>query len=183
MTVAVPHAGLAGSFHAALVDCPPLAVTTTEAVAPIPDVIDLLGPATLFFAADEPATLQDHQVVQVTLNEVAGLFASVSSAELDESGLVDVTSSLSIVRDDDGSVIAASGYCRWPHNIAHLGVLVRPAHRSRGAGRAVAATAIAHALDENLLPQWRARPEASKAIARALGLAELGAQLSVRIKE
>jgi hypothetical protein len=38
---------------------------------------------------------------------------------------------------------------------------------------------IGRALDEGLLPQWRARPAASQGLARRLGLVELGAQLSL----
>jgi len=34
-------------------------------------------------------------------------------------------------------------------------------------------------MDEKLLTQWRARPPASQALALDLGLAELGAQLSL----
>ncbi|NEC07096.1 GNAT family N-acetyltransferase, partial [Streptomyces sp. SID7909] len=38
-----------------------------------------------------------------------------------------------------------------------------------------------HALAADRLPQWRARPEASRRVARALGYRELGSQLSVRL--
>lgn len=41
--------------------------------------------------------------------------------------------------------------------------------------------AVAHALTAGLLPQWRARAQASRRVARALGLRELGSQLSVRL--
>jgi hypothetical protein len=40
---------------------------------------------------------------------------------------------------------------------------------------------VTHALDAGLLPQWRARPEASRRVARALGFRELGSQLSIRL--
>ncbi|PWS40209.1 GNAT family N-acetyltransferase, partial [Streptomyces sp. ZEA17I] len=42
--------------------------------------------------------------------------------------------------------------------------------------------ATAHALAAGLLPQWRARPAASRRVAAALGYRELGAQLSVRLR-
>ncbi|MYV58866.1 GNAT family N-acetyltransferase, partial [Streptomyces sp. SID4931] len=44
----------------------------------------------------------------------------------------------------------------------------------------VAHAATAHALAAGLLPQWRARPPASRRVARALGYREVGRQLSVR---
>jgi hypothetical protein len=36
-------------------------------------------------------------------------------------------------------------------------------------------------MTDGLLPQWRARPEPSRRVARALGFRELGAQLSIRL--
>jgi len=68
----------------------------------------------------------------------------------------------------------------WPGDTAHISVPTAPAQRGRGLARAVAA-AINHALQSGLLPQWRARPEASRRVARALGLDELGSQLSIHL--
>lgn len=76
--------------------------------------------------------------------------------------------------------MAAAGYRAWPSDTAHLSVLTAPAERGRGLARAVA-TAVAAALQADLLPQWRSRPEASRRVARALGFRELGAQLSIRL--
>ncbi|MFB9852823.1 GNAT family N-acetyltransferase [Micromonospora andamanensis] len=58
-------------------------------------------------------------------------------------------------------------------------MLTAPSRRGRGLARTVAAAATADSLAEGLLPQWRARPAASRRVARALGFRELGAQLSV----
>ncbi|MDP9793692.1 RimJ/RimL family protein N-acetyltransferase [Catenuloplanes nepalensis] len=60
-------------------------------------------------------------------------------------------------------------------------MLIAPAERGRGLARAVATAAVADALRSRLLPQWRARPKASRRVARALGFRELGSQLSVRL--
>ncbi len=62
-----------------------------------------------------------------------------------------------------------------------MSVLTAADARGRGLARAVAAAAVADALGNGLLPQWRARPEASLRVARALGFRELGTQLSVRL--
>jgi hypothetical protein len=43
------------------------------------------------------------------------------------------------------------------------------------------AAAVAEALAEGLLPQWRARLAASKAVASSLGFIDLGAQVSLRV--
>jgi L-amino acid N-acyltransferase YncA len=82
-----------------------------------------------------------------------------------------------------GRVVAASGYQVWHGQLAHLSVLVAPAHRGRGLGTAVAARAVHQAVDAGLLPQWRARCTllASRRIARSLGFVELGRQASYRL--
>jgi hypothetical protein len=46
-------------------------------------------------------------------------------------------------------------------------------------GRAAASVAVAHAIGEGKLPQWRAQPQASRRVARALGFRELGSQASI----
>ncbi|MFI7575923.1 GNAT family N-acetyltransferase [Micromonospora sp. NPDC049497] len=56
-----------------------------------------------------------------------------------------------------------------------------PNHRGRGLARAVASVAAADGVANHLLPQWGARPEPSRRVARALGFRQLGAQLSIRI--
>ncbi|WP_433289367.1 GNAT family N-acetyltransferase [Micromonospora sp. CA-244673] len=85
-----------------------------------------------------------------------------------------------VVRDGAG-VAAAAGYRQWPRSVAHLCVLTSSRFRGRGLARAVASAAVAEALQNQLLPQWRARPEASRRLARRLGFHELGSQVSIRI--
>lgn len=75
--------------------------------------------------------------------------------------------------------VAACGYRRWRNNVAHLSVLTDSAHRQRGHARRAAAAAIRHALTDGLLPQRRARPVASQAVARRTGLVAYGAQPSL----
>ncbi|MFI6160657.1 GNAT family N-acetyltransferase [Micromonospora haikouensis] len=66
--------------------------------------------------------------------------------------------------------------------MAHLCVLTEPSHRGHGLARAAASAAVADAVTNHLLPQWRARPEPSRRVAQALGFRQLGAQLSIRIE-
>ncbi|WDZ83098.1 GNAT family N-acetyltransferase [Micromonospora cathayae] len=80
-------------------------------------------------------------------------------------------------------VVAAAGYRRWPYSVAHLCVLTSTHLRGRGLAGAVASAAVAEALRNRLLPQWRARPEPSRRVARRLGFRELGAQVSLRIAD
>jgi hypothetical protein len=111
---------------------------------------------------------------------VAALVASVSADDAGESGLGEITSP-AFVLSQDGEVVAAAGYRRWPTGVAHLSVLTAPSHRGRGMAHAVAGHAVADALSHGLFPQWRARPPASRRVARALGFHELGAQLSFEV--
>ncbi|MBL7253815.1 GNAT family N-acetyltransferase [Paractinoplanes lichenicola] len=107
---------------------------------------------------------------------VTALRAGVSVEEDGEAGLEDITSAAFVVRGK-----AVAGYELWPQGTAHLSVLTAVAWRGRGWGRRVASAATADALANGLLPQWRARPEASRRVARALGFAELGKQVSIRL--
>ena len=143
-------------------------------------IAEILGPAALAYldpaefrpgpgdAAITPAGPDDLGLRQFLL------FADPD--DLEESGLGGITSPAFAVREL-GQVVAAAGYRDWPCDTAHLCVLTAAAARGRGLARAAAARAIA----EGKLPQWRARIEASRRVARALGFRELGSQVSIRL--
>ena len=96
-----------------------------------------------------------------------------------ESGIGEITTPAFAIRAGD-QVVAAAGYRDWPGGTAHLSVLTAPAARGRGLARAAASAAVAHAIAEGKRPQWRARPPASRRVARALGFRELGFQVCIR---
>ena len=100
--------------------------------------------------------------------------------DVEESGMQQITSPAFAVCEH-GQVVAAAGYRDWPCGTAHLSVLTAAAARGRGLARAAASAAVAHAIGQGRLPQWRARPEASRRVARALGFRELGSQVSIRL--
>jgi GNAT superfamily N-acetyltransferase len=137
---------------------------------------EVLGPATLAYCS----RLSVPSSPGISRGDVADLVASVSEDEAGEAGLDEITSEAFVIRSE-GRVVAAAGYRLWPGDVAHLSVLTAPSHRGRGLAKQVAAAATADALEAGLLPQWRARPEPSRQVARALGFIELGAQLSVRL--
>jgi GNAT superfamily N-acetyltransferase len=146
-------------------------------------VAELLGPATLAYC-DEPSfrpTAPDG-VAELPVNhaDVAALLAAVSPEDAGECGLADITSPAFVLRDR-ADVVAAAGYQLWPGETAHVSVLTRPDRRGRGLARVVAGAAVSDALRSGRLAQWRARPEASRRVARALGFRELGGQVSVRL--
>ncbi|GAA3225517.1 hypothetical protein GCM10010532_057850 [Dactylosporangium siamense] len=144
-----------------------------------------LGPATLaycdpaaFRPADPSSTVE---TIPADHLDLAVLLTRVPPEDADEADLTDITSPAFVIRGAAG-ILAAAGYQAWPRATAHLSVLTAPAERGRGLARAAASTAVATALQAGLLPQWRARPEASRRVARALGFSELGSQLSVHLR-
>ncbi|MEO3874036.1 GNAT family N-acetyltransferase [Nonomuraea sp. B12E4] len=78
-------------------------------------------------------------------------------------------------------MISGCGYRPWVDTVAHLSVLTASHRRGRGYARMAASAAAADALDRGLVPQWRARVEASRRVARALGFRQLGRQVSLRL--
>lgn len=113
------------------------------------------------------------------VGELVNLINAASREDLDESGIEHLSGSAMIVRSGR-DVVAACGHRRWPNEVAHLSVLTHPQHRRVGHAETVARAAIQRAAAEGLLPQWRARVDASRQLAKKLGLTELGAQLGLR---
>ena len=145
-------------------------------------ISDMLGPATLayldpadFRPPDAPAVIEQLDARDPTFWQ---FWSQVDAADLSESGIDQITSPAFTVREH-GQITAAAGYRDWPGEVAHLSVLTALPVRGRGLARAVASAAVSHALRENKLPQWRARPEASRHIAQVLGFRELGSQVSI----
>ncbi|MGI5241443.1 GNAT family N-acetyltransferase [Dactylosporangium sp. CA-139066] len=190
----------------ALSDLPASAMIDAAAVRGRLPVQDELGPATLAYcdaaafrlleagtaevgspALNGPAVdgvaLDPGKVEAIPADhaDMSALLARVPADDADEAALSDITSAAFVLRAG-GDVVAAAGYRAWPRDTAHVSVLLTPAVRGRGLARIVAGAAVAHALDAGLFPQWRARPEASRRVARALGFRELGSQLSIDLR-
>ncbi|MEU8358999.1 GNAT family N-acetyltransferase [Nonomuraea sp. NPDC048882] len=139
------------------------------------------GPAELAYLDDTDFRPAGAEVERLPSGhgDVKALLASVPEADAAESGLEDAGSPVYVVRDGS-RVVAASAYRLWLEMAAHVCVLTADTHRGRGLARAVASAAVADALANGLLPQWRARPVASRRVAAALGFRRHGEQLSVR---
>jgi hypothetical protein len=186
--VVLGNAGIAtvpaDGVGAALADLPIAAATDVEQVRARLAPADTLGPATLAYLERPDFVPAQRTTTVETLPaghaEIAGLMAGVSTEDAGECGLDEITSPAFVVREG-AEVVAAAGYLRWPASVAHLGVLTGDRHRGRGLAGVVASAAVAPGLDDGLLPQWRARPPASRRVARRLGFRELGAQLSLRL--
>ncbi|MFI7277309.1 GNAT family N-acetyltransferase [Streptomyces sp. NPDC049879] len=181
--ITVPDEDTATAVRRALPALPGAALTDPDAVRAALPVDDVLGPAALAYA---PPTgfRPDPDAAAGTVPPddpgLARLLAESGADDAGESGLDEVTSPVSVLRDGP-RIVAAAGHSIWPAGTAHVSVLVAPDARRRGLARRVGSAAVSRALADGLLPQWRARPEASRRVARALGLHELGSQLSVRL--
>ncbi|GGN58939.1 hypothetical protein GCM10010112_13240 [Actinoplanes lobatus] len=181
--VTAPDSEAAETLRRAVHDLPTTAMTEPAILRGILPLDDVLGPATLAYcdtAHFRPADSATVETVPASHADLETLLADVPADDADEAGLTDVTSPVFVVRAAT-RVVAAAGYRAWPGDAAHLSVLTAPGERGRGLARAVAGAAVDQALRSGLLPQWRARPQASRRVARALGFQELGSQLSVHL--
>ena len=182
VTAISPTSELVEPLIRALTDLSPSDALSPDCIIPrLPTIVEILGPARLYYPGEHLAVATaDTPVDAVPPANVSSLLAGVTQDELDESGLAEVTSSVSIVRGKQGEPIAGCGYRHWPGQVAHLSVLTRTGYRGKGLARAVAIDASTRALAEGLLPQWRARTAPSQSVALAVGFEQLGAQLSLR---
>jgi hypothetical protein len=148
------------------------------------DITGLLGPAALAYL-DAADFRPKHGLAVVDLLDARDpalrrFVSGADAADLGESGVQEITSPAFVIRERN-QIIAAAGYRDWPGQVAHLSVLTAAHARGRGLARATASAAVSHALAENKLPQWRARPEVSRRIARSLGFRGLGSQIGIRL--
>jgi GNAT superfamily N-acetyltransferase len=182
LTVSVPRADLAQPVAAALAN-----LTSEEAILPdvvvsvLPPTKTTLGPAALFYPPKGFSLAKVDGEELPNKLELTALFDEVTPDDLDESGMLEITSPAFVSRSTSGRLAAACGYRHWPNHVAHLSVLAHPDHRRRNHGSRVAAAAIQHAIQEDLLPQWRARPVASQKLALSLGLVQVGTQFSLEL--
>jgi len=163
----------------ALSGLPAASLTGTDVLSRRLPIAESLGPAGLAYL--DPADFRPWPGDVAAPLEHAGLRHFLLAADADdlaESGIQEITSPAFAIREH-GQVVAAAGYRNWPRATAHLSVLTARAARGRGLARAAASAAVAHAIGEGKLSQWRARSEGSRRVARALGFRELGSQVSI----
>lgn len=180
--VTAPDDRSARVLRRALSAVPPGTRTDADALRRVLPVAEVLGPAALAYLADDdfrPSPGDGVDALAPEHSDVRELTRSVGREDAGESGIEDVTSPVFVVRDG-AAVVAAAGYRTWTGATAHICVLTDQRLRGRGLARRVASAAVAHARADGLLPQWRARREASRRVARALGFRDLGSQLSLR---
>lgn len=162
----------------------PAALTDAGELSARLPAAELLGPASLAYLDASEFRPRQGQAVPEPLHpqarELGQFLSATDPADLDESGIEQTTSPAFAVREQ-GQIVAVAGYCDWPGQVAHLSVLTAAQARGRGLAGRAASAAITQAIREGKLPQWRARPETSRRVARGLGFRELGSQASIRL--
>ena len=180
-----PAPGTAQTVQDALATVPVASLTDPAVLGARLPVREMLGPASLaYLDAGEfrPQGGQDAaEAIPPRDLALRRFLAAGDPMEVEESGLGEITSPAFAVREH-GRIAAVAGYRDWPGQVAHLSVLTAAPARGRGLARLTASAAVAHALHRGKLPQWRARPQASRRVARALGFRELGSQASIRLQ-
>jgi RimJ/RimL family protein N-acetyltransferase len=178
-----PDHDTARFIEQALSGQPAASLTDTGVLSSRLPAAEILGPASLAYL--DPAEFRpqpgDAVTTPVGLDHPGfrQFLLAADTDDVEESGIGEITTPAFAIREH-GQVVAAAGYRDWPCGTAHLSVLTASAARGRGLAQAAASAAVAHAIAEGRLPQWRARPQASRRVARALGFRELGAQVSIR---
>ncbi|MET7361967.1 GNAT family N-acetyltransferase [Streptomyces sp. NPDC005562] len=183
--VTAPSDSVAVIVRGALGKLPVEAVVDSALVREALPVARVLGPAALSYVS--PANFRPVEAGALTVEQLSAAQSDLRILEqvaghedAGEAALDEITSPAFVVREH-GQVVAAAGYLAWPRRTAHISVLTAPEARGRGLARVAGSAAVAHALAAGLLPQWRARPPASRRVAAALGFEELGSQLSIEI--
>jgi GNAT acetyltransferase len=179
-----PTPGVAHTVQQALQTLPTASLTDATVLSTRLQVLDMLGPACLAYL--DPAEFRPHHglvAVEQLLpddDDLRQLVTSSSTDDVHESGITQITSPAFAVREH-GAIISVAGYRDWPGQVAQLLVLTIATAHGRGLARTVASAALRHAITRGKVPQWRARSQTSRRVARALGFRELGSQVSIRV--
>ena len=178
VTVAVPTEELREPVRLGLSGVAPSDATRPDVVRPLlPPMRSVLGPATLSYPPTQ-LSLHPSAASRIAAVELRDFLTTIPPEDVEESGLV--AGDMEAVhgsRTSEGELASVCGYRRWPNGVAHLGILTSPDHRREGHAREAASATLAAAVEDGLLPQWRARVPASQALAADLGLVAMGAQL------
>jgi hypothetical protein len=140
-----------------------------------------IGTAWLSYC-QEPPLLND-VAIEPAASATAGVLRNrCPPDEWDESGL-DAMPDRCVAFTPGGEPAAIAGYERWDPGLAHLGVATDPDVRGRGCATTAAGAAVAAALAEGLIAQWRCRVgnAASERLADVLGFTRVGRQTAVSV--
>jgi hypothetical protein len=180
-----PDAQAAQIMQHALNSMPAASVADAAVLRRELTIVEMLGPASLAYLDPgdfQPSSEPGAETVDVFDHAFRRFISGADAGDLNESGIAEISSPAFVIRERE-HIVAAAGYCDWPGEVAHLSVLTATQARGRGLGGVAASAAVEYALRADRLPQWRARLEASRRIARRLGFQELGSQVSIRLAQ
>jgi len=145
----------------------------------------VFGPTYLGYLDALDSVRQDPNVRLLSRNDIGALNdlrESVTSQDLEYSGLNPDQLIVIAGYFIDGMLVSAAGYKVWGGQIAHIGVLTREDARGAGYGRACVRGIVAHAIEQGLIAQYQALYENTRslAIARSLGFEDYAARIYVR---
>ena len=115
---------------------------TSAGVLPAPassrlPIAEIRGPATLAYL--DPADFRPQPAVTTPLDldhpDLQAFLQAAEAADLEESGMAEITTPAFAVRQH-GQVVAAAGYRDWPGGTAHLSVLTAASARGHASGPA-----------------------------------------------
>ncbi|MEY9911156.1 GNAT superfamily N-acetyltransferase [Catenulispora sp. MAP12-49] len=178
-----PDDATADAVRTALADCPPERLRDPSEAAKVLPAGEMLGPVTLAYLASDsfrPSSGPAVEQLPADHPDLKALENQCSPEERHEASIGELTSPVFAIREGR-DIIAAAGYVAWLRATAHMAILTAPRARGQGLAKVTASSAVAHAVAARMLPQWRARVPASQQVARALGFAELGVQIRLKI--
>jgi len=115
---------------------------------------------------------------------IAGLHSSCSTRDWEHGGpKSDATARIGVFKD--GTLAALASYNIWGDRIAHISIISHPLFRRGGLGRIAVSAITRHALDNNLVAQYRtlASNTPSLAIAKRLGFQQYAYNLVIQLDQ
>lgn len=142
-----------------------------------------LGEAGLYFCDTVPSVPDLAPTVSSDPEHAFALERACSQDDAAEVGLSEMKNTF-VLLDDDGPTprpLAGCGYDTWEDSLAHIGVLTAPGQRQQGHAATAVSIAVGHAMELDLVPQWRARTDNAASIRTALraGFEHAGTQTTV----
>src|SRR5260370_4576270 len=147
-----PDPVTARQLQQALSDLPAASLTDTAVLRRRLHISEIRGTATLAYLNPADFRPQPGGSLAQPLDPhdpfLREFLSAAGTADLEESGMREITSPAFTIREH-GHVVAAAGYRDWPCNTAHLCVLTAATARSRGLARAPASAAVTHTSRDN----------------------------------
>lgn len=144
----------------------------------------VIGPAVLSFADSlEPQAMDGARMLSSSDElTIAEFREACQEGEWDEGG-IKRTPGQAAGLEEDGRWVALASYENWGNTIAHLSVITHPGFRGQGYARRIVHYLALSALQDGLIPMYRALESnfPSRAVARRLGFVDYATSVAVRL--